>query len=242
MVALWLATAALAVDAVADVPVAKETGAPPKYAVGARYKHMWIPASLLDIWFFSDDEPGALAGYPRPTLKGELGGIEFALQPRPNNFIFYVEYFKLTSSDGYFDDRESPADHGDGDWVDFQNMGYAGFGVDYRYEFPILDDSKDVWPSFLVGGGLGVGVVTGSAVQWHPGGHPDNVEPACEPIAPAPLRTGCEPDGEARIPPVLPIVDIGMALKVHIKDRAWVRADFGLHEFLSAGAAAGGEF
>jgi hypothetical protein len=238
----WFVTLAAAVDAVEPDAAAPVDAGPPKYAVGLRYKYMWVPDSLLDIWFFSEDEEGALEGFPRPNLLGHVGGLEFSLQPRPNTFVFYVEYFASTSQDGYFDDRESPADHNDGDWVEFQGTGMVALGADYLYELPIIPTTKQVWPAFIVGGGLGFGIVTGDVVQWHPGGHPDSLDPTCMPTSPAPLRTGCEPDGEARVPPVLPVVDILTGFKLHIRDRAWARVDFGVHDFLAFGAAAGGEF
>ncbi len=238
----WFTALAWAVDAVEPDPVVAAETLPPKYAVGLRYKYMWVPDSLLDIWFFSEDEEGSLEGFPRPKLLGHAVGLEFSLQPRPNTFVFYVEYFSDTSKDGYFDDRESPADHNDGDWVEFKGVGMVALGADYLYEIPMIDPSHQVWPAFLVGAGLGLGVVTGEAVQWHPGGHPDSLDPACQPTSVAPLRTGCEPDGAARIPAVLPVVDIIAAFKVHIRDRAWARVDFGVHDFLATGAAVGGEF
>ncbi|MFT5453968.1 MAG: hypothetical protein ACI9K2_000444 [Myxococcota bacterium] len=218
-----------------------------RYAVSFRYKRGWVPNGILDTMYFDSDDPGALP-YDRPKVQGYVMGLEFGLQPLPDTFLFYAEYFHIGLDPGYWDDTETPPNHLDGDWIDPDGLGMFALGANYAYEVALSEQARDVWLSLHFGGGLGLGFTTGKLTQWHPGAElapnlaPVIAEPDCEPTEIAPNRQRCRPDDEWRPPPVLPIIDVTLGLRLHIADHAHLRFDAGLHDMLYVGFAGGGEW
>ena len=90
---------------------------------------------------------------------------------------------------------------------------------------------------------MGLGVVTGSLDQWHPGSNSSVLDTDCLSNSAAYLRyESCENDGAKRIPGVLPIIDLTASTRLNFADRATIRFDFGLHDLIYYGFAAGGVF
>lgn len=198
-----------------------------------RGRWLSVPDSVLDIWYFNEEDPGANP-LPRPKAHGYAVGLEYVLKPAPTNWIFYVEYAGSLMPDGYWDDIEEPAEHDDGDYIRPDGFGIMVAGANYAHEIEATP-----WLSFLVGGGLGLAVMTGDLVQWN-GGDPDNTEPDCLPNSPAYERVDvCENDGVKRIPGVLPMVDISGGVRFKLGDQGSFRLEGGIHDMIYAGAAAG---
>lgn len=201
-----------------------------------RGRWMTIPSSVLDIWYFNENDQGANP-LPRPKAHGYAVGVEYVLKPAPSNWTFYLEYAGSTMQDGYFDDVEDPADHDDGEYIRPDAFGMMVGGANYAHEIVATP-----WMSFLVGGGLGVAVVTGDLTKWNHGGSDDN-EADCLPNSPAYERVDvCQSDGPKRIPGVLPMVDISAGVRFNLGDSANIRLEGGIHDMLYAGAAAGVNF
>jgi hypothetical protein len=224
----------------AVAPAADEA---PKYATGFRYRRFFLPGFVLDGFYFDEDDEGALP-YKRPTVGGFLMGAEFVLQVRPAHFVFYAEYIRIGMDEGYMDDRESPPEHRDGDWVKPQGLGIVAIGANYAHEVALSPQEKKVWVSMMFGGGLGIGFTTGKIQQWKPGPHPEVVDKQCKREDLAPDRLDCEHDEEWRPPPVVPMFDITMTLfRMHIANSGILQLDSGLHEAMPyLGFSAGGEF
>ncbi len=201
-----------------------------------RGRWLTVPDSVLDIWYFNENDPGANP-LARPKARGYAVGIEYVLKPRPTNWIFYVEYAGSLMQDGYFDDIEEPADHDDGDYIRPDGFGLMVAGANYAHEIVAAP-----WVSFMVGGGLGIAVVTGELTQWN-GGDPDNAEPDCLPSSAAYERVDvCEDDGPKRLPGVLPMIDISGGVRFNLGDQGNIRIEGGLHDMIYVGAAAGVSF
>lgn len=201
--------------------------------VNLRGRYMTIPDSVLDIWYFNEDDPGANP-FPRPHARGYAVGVEYVLKPQPTNWVFYGEYLGATMDEGYWDDVEEPAQHDDGDYIRPDGFGLIVTGVNYAHEI-----NAAPWVSFLVGGGLGLGIVTGELTQWN-GGSSENHEPDCLPQAAAYERVDvCEDDGPKRIPGVLPIVDLSAGVRFNLGDSANIRLEGGLHDMIYVGGAMG---
>jgi hypothetical protein len=222
MFALALVAHALADDpapATGPAPTTTVEPAAPKTAtvrknkmeVSARGKYLFVPGAILDIPFYSHADDGIPA---RPDVAAYAAGLEYVLDAGSANGIFYVEYVGSLTDSGYWDDKESPEDYTDGSWIQPENIGLVVIGANYMGEFPATD-----WFSFMVGGGLGVGIATGRIVQWTPNDTIHEVtDPDCGPGAPAydradPDGFGCADDGVVDIPPVLPMVDISVDRK-----------------------------
>ena len=80
--------AAPAGGSTADVGTVKR---PMKMELGFRGRYMFVPDSVMDIWYFNSDDPGANP-YDRPKVRAYTVGVELILKPQPTNWILYVEY------------------------------------------------------------------------------------------------------------------------------------------------------
>lgn len=199
-----------------------------------RARWLSIPDSILDIWYFNENDPGANP-LPRPKAHGYVVGLEYVLKPRPTNWIFYVEYGGNLMPEGYFDDIEEPAQHDDGDYIRPDAFGLLVAGANYGHEIEAAP-----WVSFVLGGGLGLAVVTGELTQWNGGGDTENTEPDCLSNAPAYERVDvCQDDGPKRLPGVLPMIDISAAVRFNLGDSANIRIDGGIHDMIYVGTAMG---
>lgn len=201
--------------------------------VGFRGRMVSVPKSILDIWFFDAKDAGWPLSEGRPKINGWSLGLEFVYKKDQSAGIFYFDYVHSNMKAGYWDDREDPADHADGDWLDPQNLGLVAFGADYSYDIPLVKTSqtKGIFGmSFAVGGGLGLGVMIGQLDRWAPG--TDGT--------PAYIRKDNGPaDGTKKIPRVLPIVDVNAGLAFNFGDRATLRIEGGLHTLLYYGLSLG---
>jgi hypothetical protein len=207
-----------------------------------RYRYMSVPDSVLDIWYFDEDDPGANP-YKRPQARAYTVGLEYVLKPKPVNWIFYFEYMGALMEEGYWDDVEDgDIDHEDGEWI--RPEGFGGFllGVNGGRELDVTNPDKDVWMSIMLGGGLGIVFLQGDLLEWNPGGDEANNPTNCpdQQGSPAYVRKDlCDPDGTKRIPGVLPVIDMFASIKINFADRAHLRLEGGIHDMLFLGTAVG---
>lgn len=217
-----------------------------EHTVGLRYRHGFVPAGILDVWFFDSDDEGALP-YDRPKVSNDVFGLEYGLAMEPGggpSFLFWIERVPFHLDAGYWDDVESPPNHIDGDWLEPEKgLGMWAFGPSYLHDIPLSSNEKPVWVALHVGGGIGLGIATGEITVWHAGFHSESLDPTCLPESAAVERHGaCASDGEVNLPNVLPILDITVGPKLHVTEHAMVRLDLGFHDALYAGVAGGGSF
>lgn len=204
--------------------------------IGFRSRYVVVPDSILDIWYFNEDDDGwAIPGQKRPDMKGYALGLEYVVKGDSANGIFYFEYINSLLKEGYWDDVEEPPDHGDGDYlVPTDGLGLLTFGADYAYELHFVHTEQtngQFGMSFLVGGGLGLAVMLGHLDRWGPAGG-----------VPAYARHEADPDNPdeiKRIPKVYPMVDINAGLRFNFGDRVVLRLEGGLHNLLYCGASLG---
>ncbi len=216
-----------------------------EHGVNFRARAGFVPDSIIDIWYFDSDELGALP-YDRPSISMQFYGLEYTVAPDITGAtaIFWVERMPLRIDAGYWDDRESPAEHIDGDWLEpSDGLGSVNLGINYAHEMALTDTERPVWLSLMFGGGLGVALGTGEIKTWHAGPNIDNTNPNCGPGAIAPDRAEqCGDDGVTQIPGVLPILDITASMRLHIVEYGSLRLDLGIHDVLYGGFAAGVAF
>ena len=210
----------------------------PPMSAGIRYRSLWVPAGILDSWWYSES-----LGEERPAVAASVWGLEFAFEPSQSQITIFVENVTAKIDEGYWDDVEEPTDHTDGDWLSPNGLGAVGFGVGYGYEVPFISTDHDVWPAFIIGGGLGAAVTYGEIDRWKAGPVvAQDTDCAIDKTAIGREQEGCDPDESDGVWPVAPILDISAGFRVHIKDVAWVRIDAGVHDMLYVGGAAGGSF
>ena len=200
-----------------------------------RVRYLSVPKSVMDVWYFDSDDAGANP-LARPSIRAYAVGGEWVIDKAPATWIFYAEFVGNAMDEGYWDDVESsPADHSDGVWIDPDNFGMVVLGANYGHGIRIRE-----WLDFLVGGGLGLGFVTGELTVWNGGGDPDIVDATCLKTAAAYERQAvCEDDGPARVPGLSPVVDLTGSARFHLGDQGTVRLDAGFHNALYVGTAMG---
>jgi hypothetical protein len=213
--------------------------------VGFRGRYMDLPDSLLDLAYFRNDDDDTIPD--RPHVSAYSLGIEFVIKDEKANGIFYVEYLNPLIKPGYWDDKEEPADHQDGSWMEPDKLGLVLIGANYAYEL-----KANNWFSFLFGAGIGGAIKIGELREWQPGedvanpdGNNNNTEVDCGPAgqmgsAAYERRLECEDDGTIETPPVLPYIDINVGPRFNISDRASIRLEGGIHALLPYGGASVG--
>lgn len=224
---------------VAQPAVAQDSTRTPMSA-HLRYRRLSVPDGILDSWYFNAGDEGATE--QRPSIRASVVGVEFALEPQPTNFIFYFEYIKSGMEAGYWDDIESPPNHFDGDWIEPEGLGVFAFGANLAHEVPLWSQDAPVWMGLMFGGGMGLGFAKGHLNQWKPGMVQGEII-ECQPGAPATIRKDlCDPDATPGIWPIVPILDLTISPRFHIMEYGSLRFDFGIHNALYWGFAAGSTF
>ena len=200
-----------------------------------RLRYLSVPSSVMDVWYFDSDDAGANP-LARPKVRAYAVGAEWVIDKAPANWIFYGEWIGNAMGEGYWDDVESsPADHSDGVWIEPDGFGMVVLGANYGHGIRIRE-----WLDFLVGGGLGLGFVTGELTTWSSGGNADIADASCLPASAAYERHAvCEDDGPARVPGLAPILDLTASARFHFVDQGTVRLDAGFHNALYIGTAFG---
>ncbi len=227
------ATAKRSGVATEDLPVKRNM----RFETNFRARYLSVPNSILDIWFFDNDDDGSNP-YPRPKVRAYVVGTEFVLVKKPSNWIFYFEYLGNLIDEGYWDDVEQPPAHEDGDWIRPDGLGALVVGANYGHEIHLLP-----WWSVIFSGGVGIGGILGDLTAWSPGDSPGNEEEGCLSESPAYYRKDhCPADGTKRVPKVIPMIDVTASTKVHFGDQANLRFDMGLHNMLYMGTAFGAVF
>lgn len=204
--------------------------------VNFRGRYVFVPRAIFNIWYYDESDDGWPNGQNAPTIHGYLLGLEFVVKGDNANGIFYVEWIESLVTEGYWDDREEPPDHLDGDYlVPTSNLGLVTFGADYAYEafFVHSEDTNGAFAmSFLVGGGLGLGIMLGHFERWGPGS--DGTAGYVR------HEQGDDSDGAKEgIPKVVPMVDINAGLRFTFGDRVVLRLEGGLHSLIYGGATLG---
>jgi len=233
--------AAVAMDTSVDAPSKpkkekKTKKNRPAMEVGIRGRYVSVPQGIMDAFFFSaDDEGWPLPDEDRPKLHGWAIGFEYVVKNKTErgHGVFWFEYIDSLMQEGYWDDKEDPPDHLDGDYIaPTDNFGFIAFGGDYNAEIPFvkLSQTKGAFGlGMIVGGGLGLGITLGDLDRWvtAPDGTPAYIL----------YERGEEPNAESKFPPVVPLVDFNLGLKFNFGNRAALRLEGGLHSGFYYGGA-----
>lgn len=220
-------------------PAAAQDG--PPVEVGLRGRTLHLPGPVLNGWLTTDE-----SGYDRPKVGAWAAGLEVTIDAPGAPWTFYLEYIKSTTQAGYWDDVDDPPEYDDGQWIQPSNVALITLGADVGHEFALTSADKPVWLGLVLGGGLGLGVRTGTVERWYAGTNltdDPSSDPGCLPDSPAYDRyQTCASDGIIKAMPVVPMIDANLALKLNITEHAWLRLDGGLHTMLYGGFAVGAQF
>ena len=203
--------------------------------INATFRTGSIPDEWLDS-FFSNGDPA------RPTIATQGFGLEWSSSKNRTSWMLYYEYIQNQTPAGYWDDLEDPLDRTDGVWVKpvDLNLHTLGFQSNFAIDIPIQVEKLDT--DILFGGGLGIGILTGSIERWHNGVTEEaQGNNNCLPIGDAITREalcGDNPDASALPIPVLPVVDLSISARIRY-DRFTSRFMFGIHNNPYIGFALG---
>ena len=214
--------------------------------INFRGRYLTLPDGLLDIWYYDEGDDGVTMD--RPKVRAWGVGLEWwARWETGACFTVFFDYLGHMIDEGYWDDVEEPANHHDGEYLVPSRLGIIDFGFGPGYEAKITP-----WMGFMFWGGLGPLFLTGEFDHWVHGSNAEN-DPYCEqgdgtlsdPVnSPAYERyaAGCGSDGAKRIPSVLGVVDLVVALHFDFNQRANLRIEGGIHDLPFVGMATGVTF
>ena len=196
------------------------------------YRSASLPSSWLD-GFLSEST----------SLKTQNFGLEYVRIRDQNNWHFYYEFQQNKTRSDFWDDIDDPEDNTDGVYIAPSDLAIHALGFQSSYEFPI--QTPTVQTSVLLGGGLGIGILTGELHRWY---HDSNERaqnnsgcPSTGGFLGAETRASlCEnnPDEEDLPIPVIPILDVSLGIRVTYENFS-SRIMFGLHNFPYWGIALG---
>lgn len=209
------------------------------YLMEVNYRTRWltIPDNILDTAFYNGEDQNGLHS-ERPSARALALGLEYVVRQGPANGIFYVEYIHSLMDEGYWDDVDDEPNFTDGDYLRPDRLGMIALGGNYAYALTVNPGDPNCEVSFMFGGGLGIGFMTGEVLVWDGYADPNTGQfySAEEAIALDPNR---EPDDTLRIPGVLPMVDINAGIRFVFAEKANLRLEGGVHDMLYLGGAAG---
>jgi len=217
--------------------VAKKIRSERAYQMEFNFRGRWVtvPRSILDVWYYDSDDDDWAYIERRPRIKGYALGVEFVVKGDSANGFFFAEFMDSEMETGYWDDVEEPPDHLDGDFLaPSAGLGLIAFGADYAYEAHLIrpsDTQGRFGLSYLIGGGLGMGIMTGKLDRWGPD---DDGNPSYKLFL-----DGADPVDNKDLPRVYPIVDVNTGLRVNLGNRMVFRFEGGLHTLLYYGMTAG---
>ncbi len=211
--------------------------------INFRGRYLSLPDGLLDIWYFDQGDDNVT--WDRPKVHAWGVGLEWwAKFESGGGFTVYFDYQGHLINEGYWDDVEEPANHGDGEYLVPSRLGIVDFGIGGGYEAKLTP-----WMGLMFWAGGGPLFVTGEFTHWVHGSNAEN-DPLCtegdgtltDPQnAPAYERyeAQCGDDGPKRIPSVLPMIDIVAAIRFDFNQRANLRIEGGIHDMPFVGLATG---
>ena len=209
------------------------------FLMGVNFRGRWlsVPDSVMDIWFFNGSDFDGT--HPeRPSISAYSIGLEYVITQGTANGIFYVDWMRSLMSEGYWDDVEDPPNQNDGDYVKPSGLGMVALGANYGFGIPLNPGNPDFEAAIMIGGGLGIGFLTGELQKWDAHQDSSGVVYIAYEWYNHPDGTP-EPDGTTRIPGVLPLVDINMGMRFTIAQQATIRLEGGLHDMLYLGSSVG---
>ena len=211
------------------------TAAEPIQDINLTYRSASLPDGWLDAYFSNENEA-------RPILKTQNFGLEYARTKENTTWVLYYEFIQNKTLAGYWDDLEEPLDRSDGVWISPEavNMHTLGFQSIYNIRIPIPNDAFTI--DALIGGGLGIGVLTGSIERWH-NGTTDYAtsNQNCDILEDAKVRSkecSNSPDVDGLPIPVLPVLDLSTGVQLRYA-RATTKIMFGFHNLPYVGVSVG---
>ena len=209
--------------------------ATPIQDVNLTYRNASLPDGWLDSFFSNGDEV-------RPTISTQSFGLEYARTKEKTTWVLYYEFIQNQTKSGYWDDLEEPLDRSDGVWVQPIDVNMHTLGFQSLFDINIPVSKENLAVDILLGGGLGVGILTGSIERWHNGSteYAENNN-NCLPFGDALVREalcGDNPDVDGLHIPVLPVLDLSTGVRFRY-DRFTSKIMFGLHNLPYIGISAG---
>ena len=106
-----------------------------KMEANFRGRYLLVPKAIMHPFFFDPDTDESANVYEQSRIQAYAIGAEYVLKMEPLNWIFYYEYFGNLTAESYWDDREEPPQHDDGDGCSPMVL-HARARVQYRHEVP----------------------------------------------------------------------------------------------------------
>lgn len=211
----------------------------PSYELTLRSRYMSVPRGLLDLFMSNDQDAGwPLPGESRPPMLGYSIGLELAVVRNERSHLdVYIEYIGSLVREGYWDNRETPLETRNGNWLR-PSPGFGGVAVAFNgfHHVPMVEPGQTggaFQMSFYVGGGLGILGIVGRMDKW-------SLDTETNRPSYQQAKAGDDPLGPLALgSPIWPVVDFELGLHMLIEEHVVIRLGGGLHSALQVGAQIG---
>ncbi|MDP6931723.1 MAG: hypothetical protein QGG40_02360 [Myxococcota bacterium] len=214
----------------------------PETEVNLTRKSLSIPDLFLDPWL--NDADNWDLDFDRPAIRGVGYNLQVVFRRYPIAWTVYLEMFSNRTEEGYFDDVDDTDDSFDnGEWLKPVDLGAYVLGANAARDIELAYLPEGLpWLTLRMGGGIGLAILTGRIDRWY-----KDEELQCLPTTPAFTRKDtCDPDTTVPLPPVAPVIDLGVSLRIQPMEPNPVAPilslDAGMHDMLYLGASIGAVF
>lgn len=193
----------------------------PYYFLGARFRLLWIPSFLVNLFADVEDWPGAI----NPGT-----GLEFTYRKNRFDIVAALWWQGFSATPGFM--------KGQGDMSSEMEQIRPGLNAfylsaDFLWSYPFNDIV-----AFTYGAGLGVGLVTGSLIRteafsqggsWHKCSGPGSGEGDSSAYCEVGGHYGVdEADSGGDVPPVVPWIALDLGLRIKPHRNFMMRVDLGI--------------
>lgn len=206
-----------------DEPETAPPEAPAQIGVGARFRYIFLPSSVLNLFLGHSTSMNSVAfGGEVIRRKGNL------------DIVFGLEYANISPSNGlYLEKGKNPSLMTDQpDFVTFDNFSMISLDGTFIWHSDLAD-----WVQFRYGAGIGIGFLLGD-IKKQKGScsSTTTVDQLDDPHACDPVSTTVR---LADKPPVVPIVNLLLGLRFKLKDMLSLNVEVGFRDVFFTGVSLG---
>jgi hypothetical protein len=206
-----------------DEPETAAPEAPAQIGIGARFRYIFLPASVLNLFL----------GHATSMSSVAIGG-EVIRRKGNLDIVFGLEYANISPANGlYLEKGKNPALMSDyPDYVTFDNFSMVSVDGTFIWHADLAP-----FMQFRYGAGIGIGFLLGD-IKKQKGSCPSSTTPdqldnphACDPVSPT-VRL-------ADKPPVVPIVNLLVGLRFKIVNELSANVEIGFRDVFFSGVSLG---
>ena len=191
----------------------------PELGVGVRLRYAFAPQKMLTL----------IADHATSMRTLAIGG-EVVRRKGDFDLIFGLEYMRLSSDPGYYLSKgNDPAVDGP-DYYQFDGVSLLGWDATFAWSAAIVDSVQ-----LRYGVGLGLALVSGDVLKADAICDPGTEVLDLDDVNTSKCHKLAQPTAANSLPPILPVVNVMLGLRIRVADRIWVNVEGGFKDMLYAG-------